>query len=81
MESLLVESGGSLAMSPTTGAQVRRITDTFLSDLTSAASRGDRLRWERLWNGGCQTSIDLAAFWFCRIKAAQARHITLASSV
>lgn len=27
------ESGGSLAMSPTTGAQVRRITDTFLSDL------------------------------------------------
>ena len=28
-----MESGGSLAMSPTTGAQVRRITDTFLSDL------------------------------------------------
>ena len=27
------ESGGSLAMSPTTGAQVQRITDTFLSDL------------------------------------------------
>lgn len=27
------ESGGSLAMSPTTGAQVRRITDQFLSDL------------------------------------------------
>ena len=27
------ESGGSLAMSPTTGAQVRRITDRFLSDL------------------------------------------------
>ena len=28
-----MESGGSLAMSPTTGGQVRRITDTFLSDL------------------------------------------------
>lgn len=27
------ESGGSLAMSPTTGAQVHRITDKFLSDL------------------------------------------------
>ena len=27
------ENGGSLAMSPTTGAQVRRITDQFLSDL------------------------------------------------
>lgn len=27
------ESGGSLAMSPTTGAQVRRITDAFLSEL------------------------------------------------
>ena len=27
------ESGGSLAMSPTTGAEVHRITDTFLSDL------------------------------------------------
>ena len=39
------ESGGSLVMSPTTGAQVRRITDEFLSDLLR------RHRDEIVWLG------------------------------